>query len=1183
MKGRIVSSNNSDGYSNSTRRIDYNNIKDNNVKSITLNYDLKGVDVKAADIQLFVDDFQPQHPAGFKSTSSNYYGSTAVYQVTLQGAGTSPVRVPELEQIINSLDQSGPIGKMITLSIPQSYLSIIKTGSLTLKIDDPTVRSSYPDGYAIDFVKLSINPKKYANIGTLVGHVIDGTVYKNSGFKTIKPLANATVMVGDRTTVSDANGQFTFNDITAGTEIVTASLPKYTGMSQGQPYDIIAGKITTDTNSDGSLNGDKCVKIYQQQIPTAPIIHASTYTITNADIGITIDYPDSPTYKQYSFDNKTWTDYPSAGFTVPSNCTIYARSSYDNSTWANSSLNITNIDKSIPEAPQINEDITGKTTGPVHITMSNGNNSALTMYISTDTGKTWTKYTGAVELSTNSTVQGKNVNAAGTSSPITTLNVNNIYTKAPAITHSNVVNGNVTVTITKNDTDNDTIVYWKTDSSGNQLGDKVTVTNSNHTITFTVSSNCTINATEQATGKNISDTATDAISNLIPAAPVITPSTTAPTNQDVTITVTYPGSPAYKQYSLDGTNWIDYKDGGFPVSSNGTVYARSSYDGTNWATSSLDIKNIDKSAPTAPQLTEDITGKTPGPVHVTMTNPNSNTSGQVMEISTDGGKTWAVYSGAIEVTVNETVMGRVKNALGTYSDVTTLVIDNIYTVAPSIKHSDIKDDVVTVTITKNGSSSDIIKYWYTDNDGNKIGDVTTVTDNNTTVTFTVNSNCNISATETATGKNESDPANDTINVFAVDMPKISHTPSNDTDASKVTVTITPNKAGDTVKYVYVDKNGKDKNGNTVSMTDTSSWSTYSSPFDISNNGFIKAVEVDSVHNVRSSIASDEITNILPGPPKYENTVTATTPGGNDSEISVTITKNNDNDVVYWWYVDENGTQIGEQNTYDGNPIGVTKNSNIKMVEYDPVYNKTSEAVTDKITDIYADAPTLGSKESLEAYQSQLTLVVGNYPSDAKQIYFKFSDSKYIDEPLGTSSDGKAINTRVIQPSDAAKYNGVEAYYITKDGVKSRYSQPLNFINLVNISLGSKAATITIGNVTIGKSQKIVVEVIGQDPSNYTLELDNIMKDPKFEECFKGIVSTNNPNGDPSIPQKQAITDSDTHPTIIGYSYTYTFVAQKVSPKITLQIKWSGKINGNPKPDIFNKPFQIRAKGQNGAM
>jgi hypothetical protein len=121
-----------DGYASATSR------PDNLPQQIRMQYDLKGVKVSSAIIQMFVDDFQ-----------SPVWQSR--FQVTLNGR-----RASFIEEVLNLLSQGGPIGKLITVQVPSEFLGDAAGGKLDILIDDPTTGAG--DGFAIDFVRLLINP-----------------------------------------------------------------------------------------------------------------------------------------------------------------------------------------------------------------------------------------------------------------------------------------------------------------------------------------------------------------------------------------------------------------------------------------------------------------------------------------------------------------------------------------------------------------------------------------------------------------------------------------------------------------------------------------------------------------------------------------------------------------------------------------------------------------------------------------------------------------------------------------------------------------------------------------------------------------------------------------------------------------------------------------------------------------
>lgn len=200
-----------DGYTSTTTR------PGNDVQEITLTYDLGGLSVQSAILQLFVDDFQ----------ASVWKAS---YQATINGK-----RAAFLESVLNSLDQTGPIGKLITLQIPSDFLPQVASGKLVFRIDDPTTGAG--DGYAIDFVKLLVNPVGLAKTGTVTGKVTDA-----SG----KALSGAIVTAGGVSNVkTDSSGVFTLTGVPAGLASITATLSGYeTGRIN---LDVIAGKSQSTT------------------------------------------------------------------------------------------------------------------------------------------------------------------------------------------------------------------------------------------------------------------------------------------------------------------------------------------------------------------------------------------------------------------------------------------------------------------------------------------------------------------------------------------------------------------------------------------------------------------------------------------------------------------------------------------------------------------------------------------------------------------------------------------------------------------------------------------------------------------------------------------------------------------------------------------------------------------------
>ncbi len=197
-----------DGYSTSTSR------PANSVRPFILDYDLGGLEVKDATLQIFVDDFQA--PVW-----------RASYQVTINGQ-----RSASLEAVINSLVQTGPVGKLITMALEPAFYSAVASGHLELVFDDNTTGAG--DGYAIDFIKLLVNRKDIAQTGSVTGFIKDAV----SG----KSLTGVTVTAYNISGQTDTNGAFTLSGVPAGLAYVSASTEGY--QAKAANIDITSGQTS---------------------------------------------------------------------------------------------------------------------------------------------------------------------------------------------------------------------------------------------------------------------------------------------------------------------------------------------------------------------------------------------------------------------------------------------------------------------------------------------------------------------------------------------------------------------------------------------------------------------------------------------------------------------------------------------------------------------------------------------------------------------------------------------------------------------------------------------------------------------------------------------------------------------------------------------------------------------------
>lgn len=185
---------------------------------------LKGATVTNAFLQLFIDDFQA--PA-----------VCSRFQVLLNGK-----RFVEAERVFNAINQTGPVGKLVTVPIPEEFWSdLTSKPTLTLLVDEV---DGVPDGFSLDFIRLLVNRKRENTCkGSFSGRVVDA--------ETNDAIAKARVSLADGTNVlTDAEGRFTFSNVPTGFEVVRAQAEGYadgTGtedVGQGAENDELEVRLT---------------------------------------------------------------------------------------------------------------------------------------------------------------------------------------------------------------------------------------------------------------------------------------------------------------------------------------------------------------------------------------------------------------------------------------------------------------------------------------------------------------------------------------------------------------------------------------------------------------------------------------------------------------------------------------------------------------------------------------------------------------------------------------------------------------------------------------------------------------------------------------------------------------------------------------------------------------------------
>lgn len=162
---------------------------------------LKGATIENAFLQIFIDDFQ----------SVTFCSK---FQMFIDGK-----RFVEGERVLNAIDQTGPVGKLVSIPLNEEFYALLATGAgITLLIDESTGSA---DGFAVDFVRVLVNRKRENSCkGTVRGRVL----IKD----TDTPIAGAQVFTSDKLTVkTNSNGEFEIKDVPTGFEVIGASATGY--------------------------------------------------------------------------------------------------------------------------------------------------------------------------------------------------------------------------------------------------------------------------------------------------------------------------------------------------------------------------------------------------------------------------------------------------------------------------------------------------------------------------------------------------------------------------------------------------------------------------------------------------------------------------------------------------------------------------------------------------------------------------------------------------------------------------------------------------------------------------------------------------------------------------------------------------------------------------------------------
>lgn len=183
----------SDGYTSGTKRAE------TLPQEIALDLGDLGAPPTAVLVQMFIDDFQTPRWA-------------SRFQVSLNGE-----RLPLFEQALAKVDQTGPVGKLISVKLFPEQFRLLEGGKAVFLIDDPETAAC--DGYAVDFVRILIDPKPAAFPVALEGDAVD--------IDTRAPIKGAVIQAALGSGETEKDGSFHIGGLPAGLVTAQASHPDY--------------------------------------------------------------------------------------------------------------------------------------------------------------------------------------------------------------------------------------------------------------------------------------------------------------------------------------------------------------------------------------------------------------------------------------------------------------------------------------------------------------------------------------------------------------------------------------------------------------------------------------------------------------------------------------------------------------------------------------------------------------------------------------------------------------------------------------------------------------------------------------------------------------------------------------------------------------------------------------------
>lgn len=658
-----------------------------------------------------------------------------------------------------------------------------------------------------------------------------------------------------------------------------ASSSTYT-VTQNGTYAFIAtdkaGNATTHTVTVANID---------KALPTLTLT-ANPTTPTNSNVTITANGSDALSgVKRIKLPDGNYVTGASATYAATANGTFAFEVEDNAGNVVSKSITISNIDKTAPGAATFSADKTTPTNGNVNVTVNFPSDVVDKQYKIGDTG-TWASYTAPITLTANETVYARSLDAAGNVSKESIYVVNNIDKTAPVVATfkaDKTAYTNEKVVVTIQFPSDASVKEYKTGFNGEWIP---------YTSPIEVTQNNTsVYARSKDAAGNISEENWYNVTNIDKTAPVVDITTDIKelTNQNVTITVQasdgqlsgrtpkwYWDSNVKRIKLPDGTyvNNPDFSDApteryttaSYVAKENGT-YTFVVEDGAgNITEKSVEITNIDKTAPTSATLVASTSEVTNKDVLVTIKYPSDAV---VKEYRTFGGEWHSYLDTPVVFQSNGTIEARSKDSVGNYSEISKLTISNIDKTAPLAP---------TITADITNATSDNVKV--TIRGAEQEGTVQYRVNGGA---WTEGASVNLSANATVEARqidgagNTSEVGSLVVNNIDKVAPERPVATADKTMATNEDVKVTVTYPSDASQKLYRIGHG--------------SWEDYTTAITVSHNAVVTLKAVDEAGNTSES--SIEIANIdkkKPTEPKIEVNVDKVTviPGTDESGIEKTL-------------------------------------------------------------------------------------------------------------------------------------------------------------------------------------------------------------------------------------------------------------------------------------------------------